>query len=215
MRLLLSTLLIIFMTFPALADEYVYSPEGCDFEITFPEEPGTMRRCHDKLPDQCDMMHGYTKVFGLDATVNIYVHCEPGDENLRDSFSPDTMRTALLARPGVDRLEVYDISHDNGDLAETAAIIGAGKTPNGNDVVIYVGQLWVGDNSMFTMEGELIGSDVEDADFLFADIMRSLRHKDAPPFDPQPKTTENNAESTSENESKEAEKDSANTPEKP
>ena len=181
MKLLLSVLIILLTSSPTKAQEYTYAPQGCDFKITFPEEPHTTRRCHTKIADRCDLMSGYTKVFGLDATVNFYVSCKPNEEDLRESFTPDVLRTSLLARPYVESLEVYDINHGETDLAKMSALFGAGPTDNGNDVMLYVAQIWVGENSTLSLEGEIIGHDVPEADELFADILASLHHKDGPP----------------------------------
>ncbi len=178
MRLLLNTLFFLVLSFPVLAAEFVYSPEGCDFQITFPGEPFATRRCHDQMKDKCSLMTSYTQVFDLDATVNFYVSCTPSAKNFRKDFTPDLMRTSLLARPGIENLEVYDISYNETDNATMAALLGAGNSANGNNEILYVTQLWVGNGSVLTLEAELIGKQTEKSDRLFADILQSLRHND-------------------------------------
>ncbi|MCB9991655.1 MAG: hypothetical protein H6867_09875 [Rhodospirillales bacterium] len=181
MRLLLSTLLLMVLSLPAMAEGFVYSPEGCEFQITFPSEPQVTRRCHDKVADKCALMTSYTEVISLDATLNFYVSCRSSEKNYREDFSPDLMRTSLLARPDVDRLEVYDINFQESDQAVMGSLLGAGPSPNGNDPMIYVAQLWVGDASVFSLEAELIGPQSEEADQHFANILRSLHHNDWEP----------------------------------
>ncbi len=183
MRLWLNFLVMLLITAPATAqdsdaDGYTYSPDGCEFEITFPEEPYTVNRCHDKMSDKCQLMSSYTRVFDLDATVNFYLTCEPTSQSRRQEFTPDLLRTSLLARPRVSRLEVYDINLKDTDEAMMSALVGAGPSPVGNDNMIYIAQIWVGDESILSLEGELIGDNTVAADQLFADILRSLRHKD-------------------------------------
>lgn len=187
MRLLLSvTLGLMLLSGPAFAQQqggYLYSPAGCDFQVSFPAEPRLTKRCHDELPNKCSMMTTYTQVFSLDATVNVYVSCQPTSTNARKDYTSDLLRTSLLARPGVSDLETYDITFSETDKAIMGALLGAGETPNGNDVMIYVAEIWAGDNSVFTLEGELIGKQSEDADKIFGTILRSLHHKGDKPDD--------------------------------
>lgn len=185
---------------PALAEEYTYSPEGCEFVITFPEEPRATQRCHDIIQDRCTLMASYTQVFEMDATLNFYVNCEPTERNMREDYTPDALRTMLLARPGVDNLEVYDVTYSETDNATTAALLGAGPSPGGQDPMVYVIQLWVGESSIFTLEAELIGKGHDEADTQFADILRSLHHKDW-----QPETAEEPEEPAEPAESAESE----------
>ena len=42
--------LLLFASAPALAEPYRYSPEGCEFEATFPDEPYEARRCNPDNP---------------------------------------------------------------------------------------------------------------------------------------------------------------------
>lgn len=189
----LTALTLVLFAPAAHAQEFVYSPEGCDFRLTFPGEPHAVRRCHDKLTDKCDLMTSYTQVFELDATVNFYVSCKPSPENFRKDFSTDLLRTSLLARPNVDLLEVYDISFNETDEALMGALMGAGRSPSRNDEMVYVTQIWVGNNSVLTFEGEMVGVQKEEVDQLFADVLASMRHKDWPE---QQKTEKPAAETT-------------------
>ena len=113
-KILLSAFVLVAINaLPARAEEFRYSPEGCEFSMTFPSEPHAIRRCHDKMPDKCTLMTGYTQVFDLDTTVNFYVACKPSEKDMRKDFTADIMRTSLLARPYVNTLEVYDGDHTN------------------------------------------------------------------------------------------------------
>ena len=82
MRQLLSVLFgLMLLSAPVAAQQaeggYLYSPEGCDFQISLPAEPRVTKRCHNELQDKCSMMATYTQVFALDSTVNVYVSCRP------------------------------------------------------------------------------------------------------------------------------------------
>lgn len=212
MRLLLSTILILVLSFPAMADEFVYAPDDCEFKMVFPDEPYAARRCHQKMQDKCDLVTGYTQVFGVDATINFYVTCKPAEPHFRENFTPDIIRTTLLARPGVSSLEAYDISYSENDLATMSALLGAGPTPNGQDVMIYVTQIWVGDGSVLSLEGELIGDGVDEADKLFGKILGSLRHKDWKPEEASP-AEDSNAQSDEDYDKKDSVSEKKETPE--
>lgn len=197
-------LLLAVLSVPALAQEgFKYSPEGCEFEIVFPEEPYASRRCHDEMQERCDLMTTYTRVFDLDATINVYVSCRPLGEGNRAQFTPDMLRTSLLARPGVKDLEVYDITFQENEHALMGALLGAGPTANANHAMIYVAQIWVGDNSLFTLESELIGPQIEEVDRAFADILRSLHHKDWTPSETSEAEDGDRPEATPSEETKE------------
>ncbi len=169
----------------ARAGEYLWAPDDCEFQMTFPGEPHAIRRCHNKMPDKCMEMTGYTEVFELDATVNIYVSCNPSEISLRKDFTPDLLRTTLLARPNADLLEVYDISQSDTPDALIGALFGAGESPNGNDQMVYIAQLWVGNSSLLTLEAELIGTQSDDVDKAFANILATLKPKNEHPVTPE------------------------------
>ena len=62
--------------------------------------------------------------------------------------------------------------------AKVASLSGSGKT--GLNENIYVAELWIGRNSVFTIEAELIGEHHESADQAFGSILQSVGLKDAP-----------------------------------
>lgn len=157
---------------------YEYAPEGCEFEMRLPSEPATARRCHPMMPNECALMDSFTRVFDLAATVNIFFSCKPIGGATRSNYTEDALRIMLVSRPGVTDLETQEIAIDERENFTRAALLGAGPSQNGQDVMIYTTQIWVGDKSVLTMEGELIGAAHEQADLLFADILHSLRFKD-------------------------------------
>lgn len=163
------------LAFPARAEEFVYSPEGCEFRMVFPDEPHAVRRCHPQFADKCELMTGYTKVFDLNATINFYVSCKPAPQDYRKQFTKDLMQTTLLARPGVDKLEVYNMDYQDTADGVVGVLLGAGPTASGNDPMVYVAQLMIGNTSVFSLEAELIGQQIVDVDKSFADILRSLQ----------------------------------------
>jgi len=159
----------------AAQGSFPYRQPGCEFEIVFPKAPYTTRRCNPELPDNCELMTSYTQVFDLSATLNFYVSCKPVEESVASQFTQDIMQTPLLARAGASRLQTQETAYDQNDNARMAALLGAGKAGSGNGDLLYVSQIWVGKKSIMTIEGELIGSANDEADIMFADILRTAR----------------------------------------
>ncbi len=163
-------------------DGYVYSPEGCDFRMTLPSEPQRTRRCHPYMRDNCALMDGFTKVYNMQSTINIYVTCEKTSRDTRRDYTQDVLQTLLLARPGIDDLETYQLTFEENERETVGALFGAGPSPTGYVApMIYVAQFWVGEHSMMTIEAELIGENYDPADQAFAAILHSIHHVDFTP----------------------------------
>lgn len=156
---------------------YEYGPEDCDFSINFPAEPEIMQRCEDNDPGKCHILTTYTHVFELQATVTFTTSCNPADKNAYDHYSGDVMR-ATLARIAKDRLEKFETSYMHYDVAKQAAVLGTIKT--GDSDGIYISQLWIGRNSIFTVEAQMLGPDRDDSTKMYMDVLRTIRHKDWP-----------------------------------
>lgn len=180
MRLWLSFMIVLILATSARAEPYTYKPEGCAFEITFPSQPETVERCNSYLPDRCELMTNFTHVFDLTATLNFFVTCKMVDETVYSDFTQDIMRTTLIARAG-NRLETFETYFDARDDYKTAALLGAGNSPNGKDMMMYMSQLWIGKESILTVESELIGPQHEDAERMFAAILQSIQHSASAP----------------------------------
>lgn len=176
---------------------HTYSPEGCDFEITFPQEPYNTRKCHPDFKDQCDIMSSFTKVYDMESTLSFYVTCNPTAEGEYHQYNQDILRTMLIARAG-NRLKTKETAYKEQDGIKMSSIIGAGQSPaHKNNVILYISQVWISQNSLMTVEGELIGDASPRADSDFADILRSLRVAD------KSEKTETGTEENKETEDKE------------
>lgn len=205
------------MISPAMAEGYKYQPEGCDFMVELPSEPVDTQRCHPQIPDRCEIMQSYTKVYELDATINFYLSCRPVSENILREYNRDMMSATLMAQPGIAELETYNTSYKEHDTYVVGGIMGAGPTPNGQNVQIYSASLWVGENSVMTVRAQLIGAEHEEADKQFATILRSISHvgdeistdgADADSDDTAEEDTDSKDVSDSDNESAETDSDS-------
>lgn len=162
---------------PARAEPYTYSPEGCEFTITFPSEPFIGRKCNPANPEQCHNVVTYTKVFDLSATLSMSVICNPAEDKMYERYSSDVMKTTLIAMAGRGKLEEFQTGFNEQPEAKMAFILGYGK--KGDQDLIYNGQLWIGKTSMFSLESDITGDYVDGADEMFAQILQSVSHKDA------------------------------------
>ena len=170
--------------------EHVLRLEGCEFQVTLPGEPYNSRRCNPEDPEKCSRITNYTKTFGLDATVNFNITCNPAEEGMFAKYSGEVMKTTLSAMVGKDKLEEFKTDMFEGTDFKQAILIGNGKV-NQQDRM-YSAQLWIGQKSVFTAEGEIIGYAGQEADKMFADIVGSVRPipVDAPQKDGEKKTEE-------------------------
>ena len=170
--------MLLFSALPATAADYAYAPEGCEFRMELPGEPSLSRKCSPDNPEICRDMTGYTKVFGMDATVNINITCNPAPPNMYEQYNGDVMQATMEAMMGKDQLADYQTGYQEFDVAKEAVLLGMGKT--GNNDRVFVAQLWIGQKSVFTVEAELIGQKTDEADKMFADILHSIRHESWP-----------------------------------
>jgi hypothetical protein len=175
MKWLKFVLPLVFLATPVAAAPYTYSPEGCDFTITFPSEPFVGRKCNPENPEECHEVVSFTKVFDVTASLNINVVCNPSSASMYDRYSGDVMKTTLIAMAGRGKLEQSESGYNDFKDAKMAFILGYGK--KGDQDLIYNGQLWISQKSIFSLEADIVGDYVDGADAMFAEILQSVRFK--------------------------------------
>ncbi|HEU4837840.1 MAG TPA: hypothetical protein VFS88_00345 [Micavibrio sp.] len=154
---------------------YRFAPDFCDFEITLPEEPAVMQKC---LGDSgCFDVHSYTMVYDLQTTVDVSVTCNPSTPASFDKYNEAVMRAALAGMVENRNLETHEVRfmEDHKTKTKSAALSGTGTT--GRQEKIYTAQLWIGQNSVFTIQAELVGGAHEVADKSFSEILSSIKTK--------------------------------------
>lgn len=172
--------LLALMLFPfsALAQDntqdlpHRYQPAFCDFKVDLPSAPYETQRCNPDKPNECVTQQSFTQVFELDATVNIRMICVEADQATYDTYTEGTTKAVLRALTSRGVVETYNTSFRTEDNYKQGGVVGQGAT--GNKPNLYLGQLWVGKNSVLTVEAELIGDSHDPADTLFRDILRSV-----------------------------------------
>ncbi len=152
-----------------------YAPDYCDFEIVFPEPPFTARRCPPEQ-ETCYQVTSYTMVYDLSTTVDVSVSCMPSTPENMARYNERVMSTALEAMVGRKFIREYNINYDEREMTKQATLTGTGET--GRQGKIYTAQLWVGPNSVFTVQAELIGGEHAEGDEVFKDILNSITEKE-------------------------------------
>lgn len=175
MKWLKFVLPVLLLAAPAMAEPYTYSPEGCEFTITFPSEPLLGRKCNPDDARQCHEVLSFTKVFDVTATLKIDVVCNPAEPAMYERYSGDVMKTTLIAMAGRGKLDEMETGYNEHENAKMAFLLGSGK--KGEQDLIYNGQLWIGKKSIFSLEADITGDYITGADEMFATILQSVNYK--------------------------------------
>ncbi len=154
---------------------YNYAPDDCEFRMVLPGTPEQVKRCAADNPNKCNTSTSFTHVFDMSASVNVTVTCLPAAPGMYEKYSGPVMQQTL-ATVSKNKLDKYETGYQQYDVAKQATVLGTGKT--GASDMVYIAQLWIGHHSMFTVEGSMIGDQRDDADKMFTDILKSIRHKD-------------------------------------
>ena len=149
-----------------------YQPEYCEFAAAFPEQPIIGRRCKTEDPTTCYDLVSFTKVFGLSSTVRVEVICNPSSEEMFNQFTVERLKQTVSAMTQGTVIEAQHIQVREEESFMQAGLVGKGRA--GMDETIYVAQLWSGKNSIMAVEAELIGQQLDEADKLFAGLLKSI-----------------------------------------
>lgn len=156
-------------------DTRIYAPDYCDFSATFPEEPYITNQCEDPNDkNTCYNLISYTKVFGLSSTVRAEIICNPGSIELYERFSTEVMEATVREMTKETVSQTFEVKSREEEKYRQTSLFGKGK--KGLDETIYLAQLWVSQSSIMSVEAEMIGEQNEEADALFAEILRNIGH---------------------------------------
>ncbi len=104
------------------------------------------------------------------------------------------MKTVLKGMVGKGIASDFDLHYSEYEKAKAASLTGVGEV--GVSPMIYTAHIWVGPNSLFTLEGELIGHGDEKADNLFAQILSSIQIPEIAESDAKEESQETENEET-------------------
>lgn len=173
-RLLLALLLLI--SIPARAAEpYTFSPDHCGFTVTLPEKPYSVTKCEKARPDQCYDLNTYTQVFSMDTSLRVDIICNAIAPNVVERYDLDVMKATLSAMTDKSVITTRETYTREEESYKQATLLGEGL--QGRTPTLFIAQLWIDDTSAFSIEAEIVGAALEEADSIFSDILRSIQPK--------------------------------------
>ncbi len=154
---------------------YTYAPEDCEFTATFPSEPMVGEECEDTANKRCFDKASFTKVFDMSASVNVRMTCNKIDKAVYEQYGEDVMKATLVAMTKDSVVTTHNVAFRQGNGYKQAGLVGEGKL--GKSDMIYISQMWIGQKSAMTIEAELIGEALPEADEMFSNILRTVGAK--------------------------------------
>ncbi|MGH1377657.1 MAG: hypothetical protein ACRBB3_02435 [Alphaproteobacteria bacterium] len=149
-----------------------YSPNYCQFTANFPDEPYKTQRCEGDTMDTCFDLISYTKVFDLSTSITVEIICNPSTPKMYEEFTPQVMEKTVRAMTEDSVIEAYEIKGTQEKEYRQTGLLGRGR--KGVSDTIYIAQLWIADNSIMSVEAELIGEQSDESDAVFAQILRGI-----------------------------------------
>ena len=155
-----------------------YAPENCGFEMIFPTAAQTTKRCTrvtETSAPKCYNLRSYVNVYDMRTTVEINVSCVPSTPEQYSRYSEQVIKAALNGM--VSKMDMQEFSIDTAEENDIrkGVLIGAGTYGRQNR--IYNAQLWVGQDSVLTVEAKLTGEEHPQADEHFTNILKSIQKK--------------------------------------
>ena len=160
-------------------NEVRYAPSDCDFEMIFPSQPYVAQRCprnDNGTQKSCYPLTGYTYVYDVTTTVDITVTCVASSPKDYDTYSTAVIKTALRGMLNKNNIENAEVNSREKEGHRIGSLLGSMQQGRQNG--IYNAQLWVGENSIMTIEAKLLGPSHPKADIAFGDILSSVKVKD-------------------------------------
>jgi hypothetical protein len=166
----------VLMQTPHKLESKKYSPDYCEFTANFPEEPIVNNYCEkEDDPTTCYNLISYTKVLELASTINVEIICNPATPEMFAEFTPTVMEDTVNEMTKKNTVEIYDINTREEEGYRQTGLIGKGR--KGLDDTIFLSQLWISEKSIMSVEAEMRGVQTDEADHLFADILKSIGYK--------------------------------------
>ncbi len=173
---------------PGLAEDthFTYTPDTCEFSVTFPEEPVIKNTCEPDGPCYDEVI--FNQVFELSSTVKTRIICNTISDDVYDTYSGDVMKATLKAMTDPAIIQTSETSFRENENYKQAGLVGEGMV--GRTPTLYIGQLWIGKTSALSVEAQLIGAEYEPADSLFSEILQSVTFKNDAQKDQKPTPAE-------------------------
>ena len=179
-----SSIFAVFISFlvltPAVkAQSNIYNSDFCDFYAEFPDKIETTRKCitsNDKKSKLRGEITNFIKNFDDGSTIDVKMSCNKITEETYNRFSKEeilfTFESFIRANENIDN---FGMSYSDFMASKRAYALASGK--EGLSPTINILYLWVGKNSLMSLDAKLIGESTELSDNLFAEITKSIKNK--------------------------------------
>ncbi|PZP57176.1 MAG: hypothetical protein DI586_01345 [Micavibrio aeruginosavorus] len=167
--------LILLLANPAQAAPFTYTSPNCDFTAAFPEKPFIEKKC---VADKCEEIATFVHTIDSSA-VNFRLSCHKVDPKDISLLTPDDLKKRLSAL--IKEAGLMPYAADAAiikDGIKTSIAMATGR--RGEQDVIYTGQMWVGKNSILTMEGEMTGPENQKINDMYGDILKDVQIRKTP-----------------------------------
>jgi len=165
----------------------LYNSEFCDFYAEFPSEINITKKCipsNDKKTEICGETVSFIKNFASGSSIDIKISCNKITKETYERFSKEEILFTFESLINSNKdIKNYGISYSDFMVSKRAYSLASGVT--GLSPLINIQYLWVGENSLMSMDAKLIGEESVEADEIFADITKSVKSKvlDVPAID--------------------------------
>ncbi len=169
---------LLLLSVPALAAPFTYTSPDCDFTVTFPEKPFIEKKCSPSAPDKCEEIATFTQSIDQSG-VNFRLTCNKAEPKDLSILTPDDLKKRLGAL--VKEANLIPYANDAAvikDGMKTSIALATGR--RGEQDVIYTGQMWVGKQSILTLEGEMTGPENKEISDVYSEILRAVQVKKTP-----------------------------------
>ena len=157
---------------------YTYNEEFCDFTFKLPKEPriSPMKKLKEEYNLQGTSV-SFVEVFDIDKSIRISGNCKELNKDVRKAITAVSIDQELEAIIQDEQIKVQ--SKENKlfpkQRLRIATLVGQREANKKGGIYMY--QIWVADNSVFTLETEVTGPPHEGTDKLFVAILRSFQKR--------------------------------------
>ncbi len=173
------SLLLIGITFTtARAEPFIYAPENCDMRVGFPEKPIIEKKCVTHAEKQeCTDVVTYKKIAPPQSSVTFRITCVEYPKSELATYTPEIVEKTLNKLLKDQGLEPFDIQSETVDNMQRSTSMSIGTDDEGI-AYMYSGQIWIGEKSLFTLEGNMKGPQEKSVEETFVSILRETYPKD-------------------------------------
>lgn len=173
------SLLLIGITFTtSRAEPFIYAPENCDMRVGFPEKPIIEKKCVTHAEKQeCTDVVTYKKIAPPQSSVTFRITCVEYPKSELATYTPEIVEKTLNKLLKDQGLEPFDIQSETVDNMQRSTSMSIGTDDEGI-AYMYSGQIWIGQKSLFTLEGNMKGPQEKSVEETFVSILRETYPKD-------------------------------------